>query len=141
MTVRLLEELNDSPQYGKRRDVVSSSSGKTYRVAFRRSDSRWTCSCPDWINRCNKKGIDCKHVKSVLRQFEGLADKSASLFDSLRSILGVKTSDEAMALWRANKDRFEVLGEYLDLSDDARHPEFLSLFAQVKDHIKALLLS
>jgi len=49
------------------RTSVSSQrdSRRKYTVARRRSDKRWTCSCPHWIGHCNSEGIDCKHIKTV----------------------------------------------------------------------------
>jgi hypothetical protein len=137
MTVTLLRELEDSAQYGKRRQVLGSSD-KPYIVAVRKSDGRWTCSCPNWINVRNKKGEDCKHITEVRRRFEGV---NASVIDGalLRTVLTFKESALALKHWQTHRDKIELVLDYLDLTEDARLQECRSLHGTAKSHILALM--
>lgn len=125
MTTEIVEKLGDSSQYSKRRDVVSDS-GNKYRIAIRKSDGRWTCSCTGWTNVCNKKGSDCKHIKGLKQRYgEFLNDNFAGSFSNLiveiQSIrtLAVKNPDRALEMWMASKDKIDTVTSFLELLEDS----------------------
>jgi hypothetical protein len=99
------------------------------------------CSCTGWTNVCNKKGTDCKHIKSVRKKFEGIIGQITAVFDIMRSLAGLRSSDAALSTWNANKTKIEMVGEFLDMSSDDRHGEFTQLVTIAKTHITTLLMA
>ena len=38
--------------------------GKDYNTQYNKNRREWTCSCPDYMFRKRKRGLDCKHIKA-----------------------------------------------------------------------------
>ena len=46
---------------------------KKYRIEYDTKRREWSCSCPNYMFRMRKRGLDCKHIKEVKRKkFEAL---------------------------------------------------------------------
>jgi hypothetical protein len=60
---------------------VPATSGKTYRVARRRSTQAWECDCPSWKfakKDANGQKPNCKHLNDLLPMLTLLLSSSAS---------------------------------------------------------------
>ena len=120
-STQIIEALDDSDQYMKRRDIMGDS-GIKYRVAIRKSDSRWTCSCPHWCNVQNKKNLDCKHISRLKAEFgaafaDGLDAGRVDMFSVLRAALSL-TGDALVDKWLAIKDKAFLMEDYLKMMED-----------------------
>jgi len=139
----ILVKLQDSGQYSKRRDIVSDS-GNKYRIAIRKSDRRWTCSCMGWKTQCNKKGTDCKHIKALKDKYGPLLNDENKMFkdviEGLKAIVQLKNTSTILEAWTAIREKAEMVAEYCTLVEDTTKTEaFTTVFKQAKVVIMAAL--
>tara|TARA_A100001201_G_scaffold139096_1_gene130683 strand:+ start:3059 stop:3295 length:237 start_codon:yes stop_codon:yes gene_type:complete len=42
--------------------------GKDYNTQYNNQRREWSCSCPHYMFRARKRGLDCKHIKAGKRK-------------------------------------------------------------------------
>jgi hypothetical protein len=139
----IVEALADSGQYMKRRDIMGDS-GIKYRIAIRKSDGRWCCSCPHWRNVQNKKGLDCKHLDRLKAEFgvhfaDGLDVGKVTMLSTLKSMLTM-SGDALLQVWMVQKEKIFLMEDYLRMTDDGEATqEYCGILEQVKTKVMGLI--
>jgi hypothetical protein len=60
-----VSHLEPNPEIGSPAVRLTQSDGSSYDLI--RTVHGWTCECPDFVNRRERKGLKCKHLKAVLK--------------------------------------------------------------------------
>lgn len=88
VTRYVVSNLDPDPSIGSPAVRLTQEDGSSYDLI--RTRHGWTCECPDFVNRRERKGLLCKHLKAAFRTV--LAGRGGRAPDSRPS--SAPTADE-----------------------------------------------